>query len=113
MFQMQLATSYNRSFCGLTMRRLSFHVKTRVLFLLPNLEELECSDDLQHLCRETAGLIPQLRNLVIHQPSHLSEIDMLITSRSYFRSPRTLESGSDVTSSLKRPAFLSRPRRLR
>jgi len=102
---------FNRSFCGLTMRRLSFHVKTlssgdlsKVLLLLPNLEELECNDiptdDLQHLSRETAGLVPRLRKLVIHQPSHLSEIDMLITSRSYFRFPRTLESDSDVTSGL-------------
>ncbi len=102
---------FNRSLCGLTMRRLSFHVKTlssgdlsRILLLLPNLEELECNDiptdDLKHLCQESAGLVPQLRKLVIHQPSHLSEIDMLITSRSYFRLPRTLGSDSDMTSGL-------------
>ena len=93
------------------MQCLSLHVKTlssgdlsRVLLLLPNLEELECNDiptdDLQHLSRETAGLVPRLRKLVIHQPSHLSEVDMFITSRSYFRFPRILESDSDMTSGL-------------
>lgn len=96
----------DHTLCNDAMRRLSFHVSTlncgdltRMLLLLPNLEELECNDiptdDLRNLSQESEGLVPRLRKLVIHEPSHLSEIDTLITSRSHFRPPRTLASDSD------------------